>query len=211
MEDASKGIFWLPRIVQHLPAGIHLTIAGDGPDLPKLKARMAPHAYRVTFLGAVGQADVPALMAQHDIIIMPSRYEGLPMTLIEAMAAGCVPVVSNIRGVTDTIIDHDSNGLLFPIGDFVAAAGLVGRLHHDYELLGALSSAAEKSIASKFRATDMASRYHGVIRLVERQRPKLAPTLDIGSWSMPAGLRPGLRSYLPAGVKNWLRTMRERA
>ncbi|MGH6858774.1 MAG: glycosyltransferase family 4 protein, partial [Phyllobacterium sp.] len=80
IEDASKGVFWLPGIMERLPRSAALTVAGAGPDLEKLRKDMAPHASRIEFLGAVPPAQIPALLLRHDVLVMPSRFEGYPLT-----------------------------------------------------------------------------------------------------------------------------------
>jgi glycosyltransferase involved in cell wall biosynthesis len=210
IEDASKGVLWLPAIMDNLQGAIELTIAGDGPDMPKLKGQLKRHAGRISYAGFVHPEKVPALMSEHDILIMPSRFEGLPMTLIEAMAAGCVPVASNIRGVTDTIIDHGEDGMLFPVGNAAKAADLIGALSGNPDLLNKMSGAARNKVADKFAMTEMARRYRDIIRSVEANPPTLAPPLDFDQWTIPPGLRSGLRTYIPLPVKNWLRVARER-
>ncbi|WP_132524335.1 glycosyltransferase family 4 protein [Rhizobium sp. BK376] len=211
VEDASKGVLWLPPILEGLPNTVMLTIAGDGPDLSRLKARFsAPHNARVFYEGAVSPHKVPELVAHHDVLIMPSRFEGFGMTLIEAMAAGCVPVVSNIRGVTDTIVDDGQDGLLFPVGNYGQAVRLIAGLERDRNLLAQMSAAAIRKVAERFSSDEMARRYHEVIGSIKADSLDLSPPLDLNGWSMPPGLRPGLRTYIPGPLKNWLRVMRER-
>src|SRR5260221_68538 len=122
IEDAAKGIFWLPKILERVPSSIRLTIAGDGPDLPELRRRCVALGNRVTFLGNVQVNAVPALLGSHDVLLMPSRYEGFGMTVIESMAAGCIPLVARIKGVTDEIITDGLDGMLFPPGDVASAS-----------------------------------------------------------------------------------------
>lgn len=212
IEDASKGVFWLPPILDSLPPSVTLTIAGDGPDLGRLRTRFSPQSNaRVFYEGAVRPDQVPELLARHDVIVMPSRFEGLPMTLIEAMAAGCVPVVSNIRGVTDTIIDDGQDGLLFPVGNYGQASRLIATLDRDRDVLQQMSTAARQKIADRFSADEMARRYHAVIASLDAEEGlNVMPPLDLDEWSFPPGLRPGLRTYIPGPLKNWLRVMRER-
>jgi glycosyltransferase involved in cell wall biosynthesis len=57
-----------------------------------------------------------------DVFLMPSRYEGLPLSLLEAMAAGCVPIVSN-RGSIPTVVDDGHNGFLVEPGDITQIVG----------------------------------------------------------------------------------------
>jgi glycosyltransferase involved in cell wall biosynthesis len=210
IEDASKGVLWLREILDALPETVALTIVGDGPDMEKLKRRLSGHSKRVSYLGSVSAEQVPAIMAEHDVLIMPSRYEGLPMTLIEAMAGGCVPVVSHIKGVTDTVVDDGKTGLLFPVGNYTAAANAIARLHGDPELLQRMSIAARSVAPQRYGIDKMAARYREVISSIEMKRPRLAPLLDIDAWTVPSGLQPGLRTYIPLPLKNWLRVVRER-
>ena len=93
-------------------------------------------------MGSVPASAVPRLLADHDVFIMPSRYEGFGLTILEAMAAGVVPVVSRIAGVTDTIVTHAQDGLLFPMGNAQAAASLIKELCEEPLCLLRLSAAA---------------------------------------------------------------------
>lgn len=210
IEDTSKGVLWLREILDGLPETVSLTVVGDGPDMPKLKRRLAGHADRVRYTGTMPLALIPLAMAEHDVLIMPSRFEGFGLTLIEAMAGGCVPVVSHIRGVTDTIVENGKNGMLFPVGDYTAAANAVTRLHQDRDLLERMSFSARAIAPERYSIERMADRYYDVISSAMTGWPKLSPVLDIDGWSIPPGLRPGLRTYIPLPIKNWLRVVRER-
>ncbi len=210
VEDASKGVFWLPDIMAAITEPVTLTVAGDGPDLEALKRRLEPHAAMTTFLGAVSPDQVPETLASHDVLLMPSRFEGFGLTLLEAMAAGCVPVVSDIAGVTDTIAENDVSGILCPIGDWRAAARSIDELARNPERLAAMSVAARHRVADKFGLKRMAGSYARLIEDMAHQRPTIALPLPMDEWATPLGLRAGLRTYLPAPVKNWLRVARER-
>lgn len=210
VEDASKGVFWLPDIMAAITEPVTLTVAGDGPDLEALKTRLAPHAARTSFVGAVSPDQVPETLASHDVLLMPSRFEGFGLTLLEAMAAGCVPVVSDIAGVTDTIAENDVSGILFPIGDWRAAARSIDELGRNPERLATMSVAARHRVADKFGLKRMAGSYARLIEDMAHQRPTIALPLPMDEWATPLGLRAGLRTYLPAPVKNWLRVARER-
>ncbi len=210
IEDASKGVMWLPDILSRLPASVRLTVVGDGPDLRRLQTAMPENAAGVVYTGAVAADAVPALMAAHDVFLMPSRYEGLPMALLEAMAAGCVPVASALRGVTDMIIEDGQDGLLFPVGNPAKAASLVADLDRDRARLHDMSAAARRKVASTFSVEQMAARYAQVLRDIAASPPPIATPLAMERWSLPAGLRAGLRTFLPSPLKNWLRVVRER-
>lgn len=211
VEDASKGVFWLPDVMDRLsdvPA--RLSIGGPGPDLERLRARCARLGDRVRFLGPVSADRVPAVMAEHDILLFPSRYEGFGLTLAEAMAAGCAPVASRIAGVTDFVVEDGRAGLLFPVGDVRSAAQAVRRLASDRALLRDLSRAGRLEAARRFRREDMARAYAEIVERLRRDAPPIAAPLPLSAWSYPRGLRPGLRSHAPEPIKNLARELRER-
>ncbi|MBZ8134452.1 glycosyltransferase family 4 protein [Afifella sp. IM 167] len=209
IEDAAKGVFWLPQIMSRLPSNVSLTVAGDGPDLERLR-ELCARDRRIALLGAVAASRIPRLLAQHDVMIMPSRFEGFGLTLVEAMATGCVPVVSRLRGVTDRIVSDGENGFLFPVGDWPAAARLLARLIDDPERLAAMSGRARRDVAGRYSLERMAMEYAAVLHDVMANRPAIADPLPLREWAMPAGFRPGLRRYVPRPLKNFLRARLER-
>lgn len=210
LEEASKGIFWLPAILARLGEGeATLTVAGDGPDGAGLRRRLAPFGDRVAWLGPVPPSAVPALCARHDAFLLPSRYEGFGQTLIEAMAAGCVPVASRLPGVTDRIVTDGRSGFLFPVGGVAAAAAALRRLAAEPGLLAAMGEVARGEAQGRFGLERQAEAYMALIRAVEAL-PEDAVAPPPQRWSLPPGLKPGLRTLLPEPVKRHLRAWRER-
>lgn len=208
--DSDKGVFWLPQLINKITPGlVELTIVGDGPDLPALKDQFAVMNAPVSFPGRVSPDQVPEIMASHDAFIFPSRFEGLGLSLVEAMAAGCVPVATRIKGVTDFVVTHGRDGFLFPMGDMSAAAQAIEQLARDTSTLERMSQAARGSVQDRFDLNTMASAYKDVMHSVVMQPRTLREPLSLDSWKYPPGLRKGLRSYLPTGVKNYLRGLRE--
>jgi glycosyltransferase involved in cell wall biosynthesis len=211
LDDDSKGIFWLPKVFAALDdLDLTLTIAGHGPDRPRLREMCAGMGSRVIFLGSVQPQDVPQVLARHDILLMPSRYEGFGLVVIEAMAAGCVPVASRIGGVTDTILRPGEDGFLFPIGDTRAAADLIRRLARDRMTLERMSEAARRNARDRFSIESMASQYVDIFRQARAAPAATAKPLPLDCWHYPRSLRPGLRTYLPTSVKKSFRLWRER-
>jgi glycosyltransferase involved in cell wall biosynthesis len=209
--DSDKGVFWLPKIMDRLAdQPVTLTVAGDGPDLAQLKKQFAHMNERVRFIGRVSPVDAPGLFAEHDVFISTSRFEGLPLTLVEAMAAGCVPVASRIKGVTDYVIQGGENGHLFGIGDVKAAARQIRLLAQDREMLTRMSLTARHNNIDRFGLDSMSRGYAEAIHQVMTRPAALIPPLSFAHWKYPAGLKPGLRTYLPKGLKNRLRAWRER-
>ncbi|CAN5559174.1 glycosyltransferase family 4 protein [soil metagenome] len=211
IEERQKGIFWLPQILSLLTdLDVHLTIGGDGVHMSELKSRCAPYADRVTFLGLVPTAKIPALIGSHDVFILPSRYEGLPSALIESMAGGCVPVASRIEGVTDYVLRDNENGRLFTIGDVATAAKMIRSLAEDRDSLARLSSAAVASVQADFSAQVMGRSYFDLIQKVRNSPPVLAKPLSLDAWDYPSSFRAGIGRWMPQPIKAAIRSMLRR-
>lgn len=211
VDDAAKGVFWLPNILSKLgDISWRLTVAGDGPEFDELKRRCIGFGEQVNFAGRVELGRVPEIFAEHDIFLMPSRLEGFGLTLIEAMAAGCVPVASRIHGVTDFVVEDGATGLLFPVGDTRAAAAAIKTLYRDDELLQRMSTVGRRSVEQRFPIENMADEYARLIHAIAGSPPSIRKPLPMSRWKIPTGLRPGLHYYLPLPVKNWLRKWLER-
>lgn len=214
IDHTAKGVLWLPDILKHAlrsRAELFLTVAGDGPDLGRLREKVQSDGLegRVRFLGSAPRAAVPELMAEHDVLLFPSVYEGCPLTLVEAMAAGCVPVASLIRGVTDAVVADGVTGLLFPVGDRAAAARHLVRLWRERDSLASLGCSAAEA-AQRFSIDRQGAAYYELLRRVVERPRAIASPLPFSEWRLPPGVQGGYRRFVPAPVRNTLRLVRER-
>jgi glycosyltransferase involved in cell wall biosynthesis len=210
VDDSSKGVFWLPSILRQLECDYHLTVAGDGPDLERLRFQLKGFGDKVSFTGWVAPSDVAALVSQNDVMLMPSRFEGFGLTLIEAMSQGCPAVVSRIAGVTDFIVTDGEDGLLFPVGDVRQAARHIDKLASDPKLRNKMALAAIRKVDVAFNSETVGEAYSDLLENLSAEPPKIASPLKLSQWKMPPALHTSLRSRLPKPVKNWLRQVRER-
>ena len=105
-----------------------LAVAGDGSLRPALEERTARLGLekRVHFLGTV--EDLGPLLAAADTVVLPSRWEGLPLTLLEAMARARPVIASAVGGVPE-VVEHGENGWLVPAGDVTALAEALELFH----------------------------------------------------------------------------------
>ena len=105
------------------------TIAGDGPLRSALEARARAHgvADAVQFLGWVEDAEIRARLATHDVYVSLSRSDSTSQSLLEAMAAGLIPVVSDIEGNREWV-GHRREGYLVPGDDPVAVACAIAEI-----------------------------------------------------------------------------------
>ena len=123
---------------------VRFLFAGDGPLLDDCRAyaETSGVANAVGFLGQ--RDDVPDLLCAADFFVLPSRFEGLPLSILEAMAAG-LPVVSTRVGGTDEVVVEGETGYLVAAGDADQLAGAI------IEVVGALDKGASLGAAGRER------------------------------------------------------------
>ena len=93
--------------------------------------------------------DIPDLLAIMDLFVLPSHREGMPRTILEAMAAGKPVVATNIRGCREEVV-HGATGLLVPVGDSDALADAILRVLSDEELASRMGEAGRKRVEEEF-------------------------------------------------------------
>jgi glycosyltransferase involved in cell wall biosynthesis len=149
-----KGIEVLVEALGALPPDTHLLLIGGGMGAPRLERAIAasPAASRVHVLGY--RSDAPSLTAACSVFVLPStKREGLARSLIEAMAYGVAPVVTDCGGSPELVQDGVS-GLVVPVADSAALAAAIRSLHEDAALRARLGAGARERIGRDFRIED---------------------------------------------------------
>jgi len=156
-----KGITYLlkamPRVIEYFP-NIALVIAGEGPlesDLQN-EAKTLGIRKNVHFVGP--RLDMPELLKLFDIYILPSLWEGMPMVLLEAMAASC-PILSTHVGGIPSVIRDGENGLLAKPKDSNQTSNQIIKILTNKHLSDKYSKQARQDFMSQFTAAGMASEY----------------------------------------------------
>ncbi len=142
---------------------IQFAVAGDGPERLRLERQAADLGLgdRIRFLGF--QANIPVVLAALDVFVVPSRSEGLPLVLLEAMAAGRAVVATRVGGVPDVVADGRT-GLLVPPHDPHALVLAAGLLLEDEVLRQRLAAAARRHVQRCFTRDLMVERTTAVYR-----------------------------------------------
>ena len=109
-------------VIREVPAA-RLALVGDGPA-EQLLRRSAPQA--VTFAGAQEQEQVVDWLSAADVVVVPSRWDGMSLALLEAMAAGRSVVATNVPGAAEAL--GDSAGAMVPLSRAAIASAIVERL-----------------------------------------------------------------------------------
>jgi glycosyltransferase involved in cell wall biosynthesis len=102
---------------------------------------------RVHFLGGV--SDIPALLAESDVFVLPSEREACPVALLEAMSCGVPCIVSDIPGTRD-VIEDGATGLFFRTGDHNGMAAALRRIANNKEQFAEMARAARKRILHNY-------------------------------------------------------------
>ena len=130
---------------------IRLLIAGSGPERARLEQQAAESGLTqiIEFLGPVSAQDMPHLIRQATLVLLPSRREGLPLSALEAAWLERPIVGTQVGGIPEFVI-HEHNGLLVPSGDSLALANAVCELLAHPQRLAEMGHAALKRVERHF-------------------------------------------------------------
>jgi glycosyltransferase involved in cell wall biosynthesis len=138
------------KLVLEKNENVRLWLVGDGADKEKLITitQELGVSEQVEFWGM--RPDIPELMAQMDLLVQPSHYEGLGIAIQEAMATGVLVVASEIGGIPE-LIEHGKTGVMFPVGNSQALADEITRMINLNEAeRNQIVSQARESVEARF-------------------------------------------------------------
>lgn len=163
--DPIKGLYFLIEAFSTIAArhDAHLLLAGTGPLRDQVTEWVARRSLqgRIHLLGA--RSDVPSLLKTADVFAFPSRSEGLPNALLEAMAARRPIVTTDVPGCRD-VIQHLQTGLVVPYADTTALSDALTTLLTDGVLARRLAASAGDAVARHWTAEAMYDAYERVYR-----------------------------------------------
>ena len=146
-----------------------LTLVGEGPErerLKKLADRLLGEEY-YTLKDFVPSEEVPALMAKHDIYVLPSNaYEGWGAVINEAMSVGCAVIASDKTGAGASLIEHGINGLLFDSGSVTSLYECLSQLVGNRCLIKSLAFNSTVSITDKWQPSVVAEKFVALVSML---------------------------------------------
>lgn len=150
-------------------------VVGDGPDAAALREQVERLGLegRVRLCGE--RDDVPALLAEADCFVLSSRSEGLPVSILEAMAAE-LPVVASAVGGVPELVEDGETGFLVPPGDPAALADALRRMLTDAELRRRLGAAGRARVEREFTLDAFLAAHLDLYDSLLRRRPVRART-----------------------------------
>lgn len=154
--DKQKGHRYLLEAAAFVP-GAFFVLAGDGPERVTLEeqARRLRLDGRVKFLGH--RHDIAELLSACDLFVLPSLYEGLPLSILEAMASGKPVVATAVSGNPEAVLNGET-GLLVPPGDPTSLAKAINSLLADPDLARQLGVSGAERARREFSAATMVQR-----------------------------------------------------
>lgn len=151
--NPQKGLRYLLEAAAQVPEACFV-VAGEGDERAALEAGAAALGLDGRFRLLGQRDDVPELLASCDMVVLPSLFEGLPLAVLEGMAAGRPVVATDVDGVGEAISDGET-GLLVPPAQPASLARAIRRLLADAELGVRLATAARARVRDHFSAEAM--------------------------------------------------------
>lgn len=148
---------------------LRLSIIGDGPLLPAIKAQVAAAGLDEVVWLPGARSDIAALMHSFSLFALPSLAEGTPVSLLEAMACALPVVASNVGGIPEVIQDGEQ-GSLVAVADSTALAAAIARYVQDPALAARHGRAARERIEQRYSMTAMLSAYTGLYDTLCREK-----------------------------------------
>ena len=160
-DNTQKRIADVVKIIKQLTEeGIDFTfdLVGDGEEMASVRSELAAEieSGRVVLHGWVDSAQVIEVMRRSEVFILASAYEGFCISLTEAIANGCCPIVTDIRSGNKQLVREAESGFIVDIGDIDGFIGRIKLLSEDRELLARMRTAAWET-----------GREYGVDRMVD--------------------------------------------
>lgn len=159
--DVQKGIFDLIEIENYLQAASVPTdwlILGKGPGTNELKQQWKGKK-NIRFATPATNDEVLQLISKRDVFVFPTRFEGFPVALVEAMSVGCVPVASNLPGGLRELVKESINGFLCNYEEPHQFAKNIEWLHNNREALELMSNRAASEVANNYNILHQSPKY----------------------------------------------------
>lgn len=195
LQNYQKRVFDLAKVIQTVHRqrlSVRFSILGDGDHRAELERSLADaqaDGY-VRILGQLPAEEARAQFREHDVIILTSEFEGLPLVLLEAMAEGCVPVVTRIPSGINELVREGVNGFTLPVGDIAGFVRCLGELAKSPERVAACAEAASTTLhEGPYAISSVADRYTAFfherisaksVSLGKRGKPKLPRNFRLG-------------------------------
>lgn len=154
-----KNLFALLVALKGLPYTI--SIIGLGEQEVQLKKFANTNEVNANFLGNIPNHELPKILNPHELFILPSLYENMPKTLLEAMSCGMPVIGTNVKGINEVIEDR-KNGILCATDSNSIKAAIISLMENE-ELKQKLGENARRTIIENYRLDNLAKKELGLM------------------------------------------------
>jgi glycosyltransferase involved in cell wall biosynthesis/NADP-dependent 3-hydroxy acid dehydrogenase YdfG len=157
----------LMRAIKKVDRNINVLFVGSGPDLAEAKnlAKELDILSKATFLG--DRLDVPDLLAQSQIFVLSTHYEGLPISILEAMRAGLPIIATNVNGIPEQVVDGKT-GFLVERQDVDGLAAAITTLVDNPNLRQEMGREGIQKLHQEFTIDDMVASTKAIYQSVQQ-------------------------------------------
>lgn len=156
------------KVVASVP-DVQIFMAGEGEFAPEVDAFIKEHKLRNNVTRAAWQADVVQMLKAFDIYVSSSHWEGLPLSVLEAMAMGCATVATAVDG-TKEVIEHGKTGYLVEAGAVDDMAHHIIDLLNDSNTRRQIAAAGQQHIRSHFGIQKMINEWEALLTKIAATR-----------------------------------------
>lgn len=194
-----QDLFTINQLLRDSGVIVEWTIIGRGPLKKHLEDQWRGET-NISFASPDSTQEVMQIMSANDIFILPTRFEGSPVVILEALSTGLVPVVSDLPGGIREIVTGNV-GRTVPVGDNRSFADAIAELHHDREQLSRMKAEARKLALKEFDINVTADRYFDLLLRYAsfKNVRKALPSVPIGFRLDQKWLPNALVSFLRKG------------
>ena len=149
----------IAKAVKEETKHIKFHLAGEGPERSKLQAIIQQYNLNETFVLKGHVENMPPFYRSLDLYLNTSVHEGIPMSILEAMAHGLPVVAPDVGGIGE-VVDNGEDGCLIDIRDTKAFAEKCFLLYENRQLRRRMARAAREKVVKSFSIENMAAQYH---------------------------------------------------
>jgi glycosyltransferase involved in cell wall biosynthesis len=192
-----QDIYCINQLLRNRGIKVEWTVIGRGPMKAFLEEQWKEET-NIRFAAPDTTEEVMQIMGANDIFLLPTRFEGSPVTILEALSVGIVPVVSDLPGGIREIV-KENIGKTIPVGDNERFADAIAELHSDRARLQAMKQNARKLALEKFDIRATSDHYFDL--LLQFASFKREPRQLV---SIPVGFRLD-QKWLPNSLVSFIR------
>jgi len=156
-------IFKIDQILKERNVLVNWTIAGDTSIANTLYT-----ASNFNYEGKLTHEHLLEVLTRHDIFILPSRNEGFPVSLLEAMKTGLVPLITNFKSGIPEVIINGETGFVFEVGDIEGYANVIESLHNNRGYFISIADAAYECLKHRFTPALQKEKFEEIIKSLDQ-------------------------------------------